>query len=87
MQDNITWIRPKYLKYGENKKYYADFYLVDYNVYLDPKNSFLIIKDADKIAQVQKENNVRVLILTKLQLTWDKILSALDTGFEPAMDN
>ena len=70
--NNIKWIRPKHLKYGL-KKYYADFYLVDYDVYLDPKNDYLITMDQEKIKQVIEENNVRVYILNKHQLTWEYI--------------
>lgn len=35
--NNIKWIRPKYLKLSDNKRYEPDFYLVDYDVYIDPK--------------------------------------------------
>jgi len=68
----IRWIRPEYLRYGE-KKYYPDFYLVDYDVYLDPKNDYLITIDTPKILQVEEENNVRVLILDKTKLSWNAI--------------
>ena len=70
--NNVSWSRPKYLKYG-NKKYFADFYLVDYDVYLDPKNDYLITLDQEKIKQVCDENNVVVHILNKHQLSWEYI--------------
>ena len=73
---NITWVRPKYLPYtlnNKSKKYFPDFYLVEQDVYLDPKNDYLITQDARKIQQVIRENNVRVLILNKYQLQWDSI--------------
>lgn len=60
----IKWIRPSYLKYG-SKKYFPDFYLVDYNIYLDPKNDYLAKKDINKINEVILENNVVIHILTK----------------------
>jgi hypothetical protein len=71
-KNNVNWIRPKYLNYG-TKKYFADFYLVDYDVYLDPKNDYLITMDQEKIEQVIEENNVRVYILNKHQLSWEYI--------------
>ncbi len=83
-ENGIKWIRPPYLPYG-SKKYFADFYLSDFNVYLDPKNEYLITKDKDKINQVMDENNVKIFILTKNQLSWDSIHKVLDLGFEPRM--
>lgn len=70
--NSVLWNRPKYLPYGE-KKYYADFYLVDYDVYLDPKNDYLITQDMSKINCVQEVNHVRIVVLNKNQLTWFSI--------------
>lgn len=70
--NQIKWIRPKYLSY-DDKKYFPDFYLVDYNVFLDPKNPYLQMVDKDKIEKVEIQNSVRVLVLSKSQLTWDII--------------
>jgi hypothetical protein len=61
--------------------YYADFYLPDYDVYLDPKADYIIeninprfgITDKEKIDIVMKQNNIRVFILREHELTWDKI--------------
>ena len=64
---NIKWERPSYLRYGD-RKYFPDFFLVDHNVYLDPKNSYLAKLDRDKIDQVMKENDVKVFILLDDQL-------------------
>lgn len=77
---NIHWIRPKHLKYtidGTVKKYFPDFYLKDYDVYLDPKNDFLITKDTRKIQLVCEQNNVNVMILSNDNLTQEAILMAL----------
>lgn len=65
---NIKWIRPSYLRYGD-KKYFPDFFLVDLDLYLDPKNEYLAAIDAQKIQSVMSENKVKVLILNKEQLT------------------
>lgn len=75
----IKWIRPEYLPYVLDKprKYYPDFYLVDYDVYLDPKNNFLIIKDFEKIKCVNDQNNVKVVVLSEDNITEEYILSVL----------
>lgn len=76
-KNNINWIRPKFFLWEDcNKKehrYYPDFYLIDYNIYLDPKNNFLQLKDKIKIDTVQKQNNIKILILSEYELTWEKI--------------
>lgn len=84
--NNIEWSRPKHLLWFDNNKidhrYYPDFYLPKYDVYLDPKNDVLIerinprfgITDVEKIKRVCELNNVRILILDKNELLWDKIV-------------
>lgn len=83
-KNNIRWERPNRIKYvfnGSDHYYTPDFYLIDYDVYLDPKNDFLIeninpgtgIKDVDKIKLVEEQNNIKVIILNKSQLTWEAI--------------
>lgn len=81
----ILWIKPKKIKYidpfGKSRTYEADFYLPEYNVYLDPKNDFLInninprlgFKDTEKIRLVSEQNNVRIIILNKTQLNWESV--------------
>lgn len=82
---NIKWTKPQRLKYtdsaGKFHYYTADLYLVDYDVYLDPKNDFLIenvnphlgYKDTDKIQWVAEQNDVIIIVLNKDQLTWPVI--------------
>ena len=53
--------------------YYPDFYLPDYNVYLDPKNSFLIKKDKEKINRTATQNKINIIVLTVDQLDWSTI--------------
>lgn len=69
---NIKWERPKFLCYGD-KKYFPDFFLVDYDLYLDPKNSYLAKLDQQKIDRVMKENAVNVRILLDHQLNEEYI--------------
>lgn len=63
----VRWERPKALKY-DNKNYFADFYLLDFDVWLDPKNSYKAKQDLDKITKVIEQNNIRLYVLLKHQL-------------------
>ena len=76
-ENNIKWIRPKPLRYiGKDEKehrYYPDFYLSDFDTYIDTKNDYLIKKDADKIKRVSDQNKVMVLIIDRNNLEWDNI--------------
>lgn len=64
---NIYWIRPKFFWYvdknNNKRRYYPDFYLPNFDVYIDPKNSFLIKTDIDKILLCAEQNNIRIIIL------------------------
>lgn len=76
---DIVWTRcsrfPYYID-GVLHYYIPDFYLPKYDVYLDPKNDYLIkninpvlgYKDVDKIEAVMLENNIKIIILSKEQL-------------------
>lgn len=78
--NNVKWIRPKSLKWnddGQIRRYIPDFYLPDYDVYLDPKNDFLIKKDKRKIHLTEQFNDVTILVLNKNQLEWKFIKSLL----------
>ena len=72
----IKWCRPKAMKYN-NRNYFADFYLPEYDIYLDPKNSYKAKLDFDKIERVKEQNNVKVFILEQAQLTKEFIKSLL----------
>lgn len=65
---NILWTRPSYLWYLDKtmnkRRYYPDFYLPIYNVYLDPKNDFLIKTDSKKIESCAEYNNIKIFILS-----------------------
>ncbi len=69
---NIEWKRPKYLIWKDNKgkehRYYPDFYLPNYDIYLDPKNDYLIKKDEEKIKRVKEQNNIKLYMLNSEQL-------------------
>lgn len=73
----VRWKRPSYLywkdKNEEVHRYYPDFYLLDYDVFLDPKNDYLISIDKEKISRVIMQNQVKVLLLDKDHLSWSEI--------------
>lgn len=85
-KNNVRWEKPMPFIWtspidGENHRYYPDIYLTDYNIYLDPKNNYLInnvnpkfgLKDLDKIKLVENQNNIKIFVLNKEHLTWDYI--------------
>jgi hypothetical protein len=75
--NNIKWIRPKFFlwidEHNVTHRYYPDFYLIDYDVYLDPKNFYLQKKDKLKIDTVQKQNKIKIIILSENELVWNVI--------------
>lgn len=89
-ENQVNWERPTYFLWedsnGLKHRYYPDFYLPDYNVYLDPKNDYLInnkskrfgITDVEKIKLVENQNKIRIIILDKENLTWDSIKEKID---------
>jgi len=46
---------------GNKRRYYPDFYLPAYNVYLDPKNKYLSKIDEYKLNQVIRENKIHLI--------------------------
>ena len=85
--NKILWNRPSPLLYkdntGQTRRYYPDFFLPDYNIYLDPKNDYVKKLDETKIKNVQEQNNVTVFLLGKSQLKWveiEKLLLGSSTG-------
>lgn len=93
-ENNIKWIRPSKDFYtfewidsnGNNHLYYPDFYLVEYDIYLDPKQPFLQIKDKYKIEYVVKKYNLKLLILNKNDLYWEMIKKLIERCREPSSE-
>lgn len=80
-KNGIEWIRPKSLVWfdgNQKRRYIPDFFLPKFQIYLDPKNDFLIEKDRRKIQLASEYNNVVILVLSKNQLTWDIIKDLVD---------
>ena len=84
-KNGIKWTRPDRLYYidcnGKKRYYFPDFYLIDYNVYLDPKNEYILnhnhsghnYSDREKIKWVEEQNDVRIIVLNETQLNWEVI--------------
>jgi hypothetical protein len=69
--ENIYWIRKVYLTYIKNemtKTYCPDFYLPDYNKYIEVKGYFSQI-DKEKISLVLEKNNIDLQMIFKKDLT------------------
>ena len=64
---NVNWIRPEPIKWiddnGISHNYFPDFYLVDFDVYLDPKNPYAIKAQENKIKCLTKQ--IKNLIIIK----------------------
>ena len=75
-ESGISWTRPKPVMYNDNgqtRRYYPDFYLPEYDCYLDPKNSFVAKRDERKLSLVREQNNINLIVLDEHQLTWAAI--------------
>ena len=74
-ENNIEWIRPKrWFKWIDKKqqtrRYLPDFYLPEYDVYIDTKNSYLMRKDREKIENVIRDNGINLVVIDELSLDW-----------------
>lgn len=64
---NIIWERNKLINFiwidiaGKKHRYYPDFFLPEYNLFIDPKNKFLQMKDNDKLNRVRQQNDIILL--------------------------
>lgn len=67
---NVTWTRPTPVKWIDDKNvthnYFPDFYLVDFDIYLDPKNSYAIKAQKTKI-KCLTEQIKNLIIITSLE--------------------
>lgn len=67
-EKNIKWVRNRKLlfywfdKMNRKRRYYPDFFLPEYNIYLDTKNKYLMKKDKYKIENVIKNNNISLIV-------------------------
>jgi hypothetical protein len=70
---NVKWIKVRkgyvWNDNGKTRRYIPDFYLPDYDIFLDPKNDYLIKKDKKKIESAMLLNNIKVIILSDDQIS------------------
>jgi hypothetical protein len=70
---SVVWVRPAPVLYnddGQVRRYYPDFYLPDYDCYLDPKNSFVAKRDERKLSLVREQSKINLIVLDEHQLSW-----------------
>ena len=53
---------------GKQRRYVPDFYLPDYDLFVDPKNDYLIKKDKNKIDSAVELNSINVIVLANDQI-------------------
>lgn len=80
---DIEWIKVRHGYIwddnGKYRRYVPDFYLPHYNVFLDPKNDYLIEKDKVKIESAMKLNSIKVIVLSKTEINAETIKNKLPT--------
>jgi hypothetical protein len=78
---DIKWIKVRqgyvWDDNGKRRRYVPDFYLPDFDVFLDPKNDYLIKKDKRKIESAMSINNIKVFVLSESQITEEYIKDCL----------
>jgi len=77
----VKWLRPEFVWYTDDlnfkRKYFPDLYLPAYNLYLDPKNSFLLLRHARKLQLVKEQNQLQLEVITEHQLSTEYIRELL----------
>jgi hypothetical protein len=79
-KNNIIWQRPKRFIFSDGRSYTPDFYLPEYNLYLDPKGLRAgYYRDSKlKVQKFEFESGNKCLIITQEKfLTWGHIQTAL----------
>lgn len=73
---------------GQQRRYIPDFYLPEFDIFLDPKNDYLIKKDKIKIESAMQINNIKVFVLSKKQITKEFITKLVgSTGVRARLIN
>ena len=76
---SIKWCRPGFL-YWNNKenKYFPDFYLEDYDLYIDPKNPYKLEGDRTKLTDVVNNHKIKLLIIKSDKLINETLLDVFN---------
>jgi len=76
-ENSIKWIRPKSIpwidKKGIKHNYFPDFYLLDYDVFLDPKNDYVIETQKEKLLALSEQYD-NIIIMKEKDINIDFIL-------------
>lgn len=89
LDDNaILWTRPPAVIWqdskGKYRRYYPDFYIEPINLYLDPKNPWVMEKDAEKLSAVKKLIDLVVgRPETIMEMVQERLKLVGRFGFEP----
>jgi hypothetical protein len=71
---NIQWERPTSIPWedakGTLRLYYPDFYLPEYDLYLDPKNEHCMVIGKDKMEKISKKVKI---VYGKLELILETV--------------
>jgi len=74
---DIEWVKVrqgyKWNDNGKIRRYIPDFYLPKHNIFLDPKNDYLIKMDRRKIESAMEINDIVVVILSDRQINLEFI--------------
>jgi len=87
---NVKWTRPPCLSYIDDESrerlYFPDLFLPEFNLYLDPKNSFLLKLHKRKLQMVVEQTGIRLEVITEHDLNIDYIRTLLvpAAGTDPA---
>ncbi len=68
-ETNVKWIRPKGpIWYNDinkkRRKYFPDFYIPKFCLYIDTKNPWRLKEDANKLERVCQQNDISLLIIS-----------------------
>jgi len=79
-KNNINWERPSPLPWTDDKgvkhNYFPDFYVPEWDVFLDPKNDWVIKTQAPKLKCLSEQYN-NIFILGKNDLSVEKVLELI----------
>lgn len=84
-ENNIEWIRPNPIKWIDKNKiihnYFPDFYLVKYNLFVDPKNDYCFKAQSEKLKCLKCQYS-NIIFLTKDQLNLEFLSGYASTDEE-----
>jgi hypothetical protein len=78
IKKDIEWIRPPHILWEDQsikvRRYFPDFYLPKYNVYLDPKNPYCLKQDEEKMQAISDKVSIVYGSLNKIKSYIDMIV-------------